>query len=155
MAFLTRRRGKTGLLPIAIVRLCCQLVFPVLLAGFTGSVAGGQPIDEYHTKAAFLYNFIRFVDWPPEAFQTPNDAFAICVLGHDPFGQALNDAVADKVVAGRSVIVRVVPDVYRRGRCQILFIGSSEPKEVASALRETRASCILTVGEADDFAMKG
>jgi len=51
-----------------------------LLAGFTGSVAGGQPIDEYHTKAAFLYKLHPFVDWPPEAFQTPNDAFAICVL---------------------------------------------------------------------------
>src|SRR3954463_9295730 len=115
MAFLTRLRAKKCGVPVSVRRLFFQLAFPVVLAGFSGLRAEGQPIDEYHLKAAFLYNFIRFVDWPSEAFKTPNDPFTICVLGHDPFGQALNDAVAGKVVAGRSVTVRVIPDVQRGG----------------------------------------
>src|SRR3954451_21787561 len=94
-----------------ILRFFCQPAFLILLGGFSRAVAGGQPIDEYHLKAAFLYNFVKFVDWPPEAFKTPGEPITICVLGHDPFGQSLNDAVAGKVVGGRSVAIRSMTEV--------------------------------------------
>jgi len=70
-----------------------------------------QPFDEYQVKAAFLYNFVRFVEWPSEAFQSSNEPIAICVLGQDPFGRSLEDTVAGRTIEGRSLAIRHISSV--------------------------------------------
>jgi len=62
--------------------------------------SGAAPAPEYQVKAAYLFNFGQFVEWPPEVWTTPNAPFAICVVGDDPFGRTLDD-----VVRGESVNV--------------------------------------------------
>jgi len=63
---------------------------------------------EFEVKAAFLYNFARFVEWPAETGHDPGTPFVIAILGHDPFGAVLDETVAGKTVGGRPIEVRRV-----------------------------------------------
>ncbi len=119
----------------------------VLLAG----VAGGQTTEEYQVKAAFLFNFARFVEWPPQTFRTVVDPMSICVLGPNPFGRALDEAVSGKSIEGRKFIVRQVTDITQTGNCQILFIGAREKK----VLQNAALVGVLTVGESEGFTAGG
>src|SRR5580704_7905559 len=74
-----------------------------------GARADALQLGEYDVKAAFLLNFARYVEWPPEAFQGATQALTICVAGQDPFGSALDDIVAGKTIGGREIVVRRLP----------------------------------------------
>lgn len=118
-------------------------------------VARAQVTDEYQVKAAFIYNFAKFVEWPPHAFKSPMDPIVICVLGQNPFGGALEEVVNGKSVEGRSFVVRQLSGEQAAAGCQILFISSSERKRLRGILGELKASGALTVGETDTFASEG
>jgi hypothetical protein len=131
---------------------CCQC----LLLGFAlASAASAQIIDEYQVKAAFLYNFAKFVEWPALTFKTDKDPVRICVLGQDPFGSALGDAVGGKTVLGRHFALSNISSAEQVTDCQILFISSSERKRLRSIFAELRTTGILTVGETEGFAAEG
>lgn len=115
----------------------------------------GETTDEYQVKAAFLYNFAKFVEWPPGVFKTAKDPILICVLGHNPFGNALEEAIRGKSIAGRSLASRQVSDTESAGACQILFVGSADGKHFRSLLDSLKSMGILTVGEAPGFATDG
>jgi hypothetical protein len=87
--------------------------------------------DEYQVKAAFLYNFAKFVEWPPATFANPQDPIGICIVGQSPFGLTLDDTVRGKKIGERAFAVRSVPDTQQPNRCQIMFIGASERKRTA------------------------
>src|SRR5580692_10535365 len=93
-----------------------RLLLGVLLA----SVASAQTMDEYQVKAAFLYNFAKFVEWPPLTFKTDKDPVRICVLGQDPFDGALGEVVGGKMVLGRRFVVTDVANATQAADCQIL-----------------------------------
>ena len=90
--------------------------------------------DEYPVKAAFLFNFAKFVEWPADAFKGPDDPIAICVLGQNPFGGALEDVVRNKTVANRAFVVREVSNAQQASKCQIVFVTASERKRFRSLL---------------------
>lgn len=125
--------------------------FGIALGALLPAMAGGQTTDEYQVKAAFLFNFAKFVEWPPQTFKSPGDAMSICVLGPNPFGRSLDEAVDGKSIDGRSFAVRQVADIQQAGGCQILFIPSGQKKRPA----ETAMAGVLTVGESDGFAAGG
>jgi hypothetical protein len=128
----------------------------LLLLGVTLALtASAQTVDEYQVKAAFLFNFAKFVEWPPLTFKTDRDPVRICILGQDPFGSVLKDAVGGKTVLGRPFVVTEVADTNQAAVCQILFIGSSERKRLRSIFAALRTMGILTVGETDGFASQG
>jgi YfiR/HmsC-like len=133
------------------VRLITVACAGMLLA----SGVHGQAMDEYRVKAAFLYNFAKFVEWPPEAFKTPKDPIVVCVLGHNPFGGSLEDVIRGKSIDGRAFAYRQVSDAAEAGACQILFVSSSEGKRFRSLAGTLKAAGILTVGEAQGFASDG
>ena len=134
----------------------CRLAFLSLAAAIGYVHADGPAVaDEYQVKAAFLFNFAKFVEWPASAFKGPTDPIAICVLGRDPFGTALDDVVRNKTVANRGFVVREVSDAQQASNCQIVFVAASERKRFRSLLEELRGHSILTVGEADDFTASG
>ncbi len=114
-----------------------------------------QSAEEYRIKAAFLYNFAKFVDWPPKAFKGPSDPIVIGVLGKNPFGDSLNEAVAGKTFGGRAFQVREVADAQQAAACQIVFISSSERKRLATLFSQLGNSAVLTVGDTDNFAALG
>ncbi len=121
--------------------LCAQATFP----GF----------DEYQVKAAFLYNFAKFVEWPPGTFANPTDPIGICIAGGDPFGSTLDTMVQGKKIGERVFAVRRIADTQQPKGCQILFIGSTEWKRIRSLLEALKGAAILTVGETDDFTAEG
>ncbi|MEO8098893.1 MAG: YfiR family protein [Acidobacteriota bacterium] len=110
---------------------------------------------EYQVKAGFLFNFTKFVEWPPDTFRGPEDAIKICILGQDPFGSGLRDAVKDKVVANRPFVVRAVSSLQQATDCQILFVSASEQKRYGSVLEELKLHSVLTVSEAQNSTTSG
>ncbi len=114
-----------------------------------------QTIDEYQVKAAFLYNFAKFVEWPPQAFKNSTEPIGVCILGQDPFGQALEEVVKGKQIDGRALVVRNISGARQAGDCKILFVSSSERKHLASILTAVKATSVLTVGEMENFAAEG
>jgi hypothetical protein len=117
--------------------------------------ATGQVIEEYQVKAAFLYNFAKFVEWPSQAFETPRDPIMICVLGHNPFGNALEEVIRGKSMGGRAIVFREVNDIEQANTCQILFVGAANNKRYRSLCVNLKPVGILTVGEAQGFAVGG
>jgi hypothetical protein len=127
------------------------IVLGILLLG----TVRGQTPDEYHVKAAFLYNFAKFVEWPPEAFGTPHDPVVICVLGKSGTEGALEEAVHGRVLGERAFVVREVSDTETGRGCHFLFVSSSERKRLRSIREFVHGSGTLTVGESPGFATEG
>jgi hypothetical protein len=133
-------------------RVCIRTVIVAL--AFVASVAvAGEEVGEYHVKAAYLFNFTRFIDWPPAAFATPDASFAVCVLGPDPFGTALADVFAGETVGGREVVVRRIGEPAEARGCHIVFTADLALAGAIAAALEKRP--VLTVGDGEAFARGG
>ena len=116
--------------------------------------AGTSPtIDEYQLKAAVLYNFAKFVEWPPETFQGPADPITLCILGENPFGNGLDQTIRGKSIGDRKITIRQISDGRQVTGCQIVFVGSAERKRLRALLAEGRSSGVLIVGDSENFAL--
>jgi hypothetical protein len=126
------------------------------LAVGSGDVAA-QPVivSNYKLKAVFLYNFAQFVEWPPTAFPTAQTHLIIGVLGEDPFGGDLDQAVRGEKVGTRQLEIRRYKRVEDIGSCHILFISPSEESRLDEILASLAGRSILTVGDGDDFSRRG
>jgi hypothetical protein len=127
----------------------------LILAGFLPlSVLAGAVPGEAEVKAAFVFNFIKFVEWPSSAFRSPEDPILLSVLGNDPTGDALA-SLAGKKVSGRRVVVRKVPVLAGLERCHVIFVGASEKKALAPVLHAAQGWPVLTVADFEGFAGRG
>jgi hypothetical protein len=111
--------------------------------------------SEYQVKAAFIYNFAKFVEWPADRPIPEDEPFVITVLGQDPFGGVLDESLRGKSVAGRQVKVRRVTRTEEVGHSEILFISDSEGEQLPRILKQFERDAVLTVGEMDGFAERG
>ncbi|HZT43866.1 MAG TPA: YfiR family protein [Chthonomonadaceae bacterium] len=127
-------------------------LLPVLILLLAGSASPAQEggSREYEIKAAFIYNFVKYVDWPSD----PGPNIVLGVYGKDPFGSAL-DAVNGKTVRGKTLVVRRLSDRRDITRVQILFICNSEKDRLRSILDSLRGDSVLTIGEMPNFAQNG
>ena len=132
-----------------------RLMAMVLIAIADLAGAADPVPEEYQVKGAFLLNFTKFVDWPPQVFKGPGDPIAICILGQNPFGPGLDRAARQTVVGNRTVSVRQVSDGQQASQCQIVFMGASERKRLRAWLEALQGSSVLTVGESDGFLANG
>lgn len=128
-----------------------RLLGAVLLActGLAAAPPAGA-VTEYELKAAFLYNFASFTEWPPKAAP----GMAVCVAGQDPFGSVL-DGLKGKIVQGAAIEVRRVSTPAEARACRILFIGMLDDSELAALLAALRGSPVLTVADSRDAARRG
>jgi hypothetical protein len=110
--------------------------------------------SEYQVKAAFIYNFGRFVTWPARA-DNQESGFAICVLGQDPFGVALDAIIAGKVLDGKPVVTKRIARPQDAADCRILFISSTESNHLQEILTALAQAPVLTVSDIPDFLRKG
>src|SRR5690348_13174827 len=94
-----------------------RLGVAVLLGASLLGRASGQEIEEYQMKAAYLYNFVKFVEWPAQSFASAASPIAMCVLGEDPFAGALDEVVRGKTAGGRAVVVRPVAELEGAMSC--------------------------------------
>lgn len=125
------------------------------LSSAKGRSAEVQTAGEYQLKAAFLYNFAKFVDWPPKAFPSPGTPISLCVLGADPFGADLERTIKNETVGGRPFVIRRFDTVQESGGCHILFISLSEKDRLGRVLAPLRNLPVLTVSEWSDFTQTG
>lgn len=130
---------------VSIGLLCLALS----LAGF----ARATTPQEYQVKAIFLLNFTQFVGWPTSG--DDNRPVAICVLGEDPFGHYLDDALRGERVDNRTLVVRRYQHIEDVTGCEILFISQSETPHLDAALARVKDSNTLTVSDARDFGEHG
>ena len=126
-----------------------------LLLPLMVSFAQESPPSEYQLKAAFLFNFAKFVDWPPEAFTSTNAPMVIGILGEDPFGPDLENTIHNKSIAGRAIVHKRVTSLAEARSCHILFISSSEKKRLPEIFGNLRGASVLTVSETDTFTELG
>jgi hypothetical protein len=110
---------------------------------------------EYQIKAAFLFNFAQFVEWPPEAFPEKATPLVVGVLGDDPFKGFLEELLRDEKAGNRPLRIEHHRRVEEIKQCHILFISNSESNRLAQILARLKDRSILTVGEADGFATSG
>lgn len=110
-------------------------------------------LEEYQIKAAFLYNFARFIEWPEKVF-TNNSSINLCILGEDPFNNNL-DTIHKKPVRDRILTVRRVNTVQEVRNCQIIFISASEKNNLMHILNELKGLSIFTIGDTEGFAQQG
>jgi len=126
----------------------------VLLAGLTVRAQDVGP-SEYQLKAAFLYHFAKFVEWPAETFPKPDSPFVIGIIGASPFDDALGRMVTDKTINGHPFAIRQLKNLSEIKNCHILFISSSERKRIAEILRASRGNHVLTISEIEQFLPAG
>jgi hypothetical protein len=118
------------------------------------SAAADEP-NEYQIKAVFLFNFSRFVEWPPALFKSPTEPFVIGILGTDPFGTRLDEAVRNERVGEHPILVRRLQSAEDITHCQLLFVDRSQGERLAQVLTAVRGQPILTVSELEGSAERG
>ncbi len=126
----------------------------LLLALLFVPVAGAQEL-EYQLKAAFLFNFVKFVEWPADAFAGEKSPLTICVYGADPFGGTLDNLVRGESVAGRGLIVQRPESSADLRDCHVLFVSRSERSRLGEVLPRVQGKPVLTVGDTDGFLKAG
>ena len=134
----------------ALIITCFGLA--LLLSGSLG--AEEKPPREYLIKAAFVYNFTKFVEWPEEVFQKDSSPFIICILGRGGLGEALR-TIEDKSVHGRNLEVRQCRTSADIGVCQLLFVAAGEKPRLPAIFEDLENRPILTVSDMDGFARSG
>lgn len=109
---------------------------------------------ESEVKATYLYNFGKFVTWPPDRVVAGNP-FEICIVGTDPFGKVLDATVVGERIGGRTIAIRRLSQMQQAGSCSILFVSSSEEARLAAILDSAHRFNLLTVSDLKHFAERG
>jgi hypothetical protein len=127
-----------------------------LLTPSAPRAATPSPAREHDVKAAFLYHFSQLVDWPAGA-ASPSEPFVIAVVGPDPFGTALDQALGGKSVRSQPLQLKRFASVgdLAGARVHVLFVGGSDPGFQARALEAVAGQPVLVVGETPGFAERG
>jgi len=131
------------------------LVVVVLITIPSPACGQSKVSGEYEVKAAFLFHFAQFVEWPSEAFQNPASPFIYCTIGEDPFRGELDQSLRGKNIGARTIEVRHIKQAQEVHGCQILFIGAGERKRSGEVMATAVGHAILTVGESEGFAQEG
>lgn len=140
------------------MRSAAELLRRLILAAWL--VLGGQPaladngLSEYQVKAAFIYNFAKYLEWPAESFATKDAPIQLCLVGRDVFGAPLA-AIEGRKAQGRELRVRrgVAGDEIRT--CHIAFVTYTEERRVAALLAQAAGFPVLTMSDIEDFAQSG
>ncbi|MFZ3209422.1 MAG: YfiR family protein [Geobacteraceae bacterium] len=132
-----------------------MILTATLLAGSTTLCRAdlAQHLSEYQVKAAYMYNFTKYVDWPSHLFSSEKAPINVCIIGKNPFGQAI-EALTGKVVRNRGIAVRHISriDDVKEKHCHILFVSGSEKAQMKQILDATGTTGILTVSDIASFA---
>ncbi len=144
MAILSRRYHA------AVFAICLAMLAPV-----NGVESQSARATEYEIKAVFLFHFTQFVEWPQTALPDPQAPFVIGVVGEDPFGSFLDETVRNERTDGHDLVIRRFRNAGDIGSCQVLFISRSEAPRLESILGALKGKGVLTVGDFEDFALRG
>lgn len=133
------------------------LAVSALLAGVSTRAVAQAPTGagEYEIKAAYLLNFTRYVEWPPEAFTSAGDPIVLGVLGQNPFGPALARTMIGRTSQGRPVEVRVLDGVSDAEDCHAVYLAADEQRLHPDIVGQIARRGLLTIGEGEEFVRRG
>lgn len=136
----------------AVLVLLLHLALPSMTRAAYGAGPEGSAVTEHQLKAAFLYSFAKFVDWPDEGSKGGAGTFLLCIWGHEQY-EATQLTLAGKSIRGQKLEVRPVRSAADAQGCQLLFISAAfEPSR--SALEQI-SGAVLTIGESAEFLRGG
>jgi hypothetical protein len=134
----------------------CRLIATLAAMVTVGSAVGAQtPSSEAQVKAAFLYNFLKFVEWPPDVFLTPQDSLIVGIVGGGSTADAAAQFLDGKPVQGRAVAIRRLKDEGPRPTVHAIFIGDADASRARRLLESVANAAVLSIGEREDFAEDG
>ena len=125
----------------------------ITAAVVTSALGEERKPGEYEVKAVFIYNLAKFIEWPDKSFDN-SPTLTLYILGEDPFGSEI-DAIRDKLIKGRRVVVKQIDSPDDLDNAGILFISSSEKERLRDILKSISGLPILTVGDTKSFAQRG
>ncbi len=145
--------GPTG--KLRRIALAGYLAWLGLLCQFSTGFSAELVSEEYQLKAAFLFNFAKFVEWPSQRFDTAASPIIIGVFGESPFGDALERLTRDRTINGRPILVRSVQSTAAARETHLLFFCADEDNHFPERSHALNVSNTLTVGESDAFGRRG
>jgi hypothetical protein len=125
-----------------------------LLVAFCATCCAQSDVAPTDVEAAYLYNFGKFVEWPPQVESNPAP-FTICVLGKDDFGPILDSLIANETIHQHNIVAKRMPTLANTDACQILYLGSSEQSRMTKDLDALKDKPILTVSSLTGFMDHG
>jgi hypothetical protein len=131
-----------------------MLLLSILLSPDRSHAQDSSP-SEYQVKAAFLFNFAKFIQWPEQAFSDSKSPFSFGVLGDDPFDGDLVRATREKILNGRPLVVKACRTLEEARNCHVLFISNSEKSRLKSIFQGLDGTHVLTVGDSANFVESG
>ena len=134
--------------------LIAVIVFSIIFSASQADplYAGPREYEEYEVKAAFLGNFLKFIDWPKRERDAGN--YRVCIYGSDPFGDHAGIIDGTKI-KGRTIQIKRPGSLRSLGECNLVFIASSERRRINSILESLRDLDIVTVGDTEGYAKQG
>ncbi|MBN1931851.1 MAG: YfiR family protein [Desulfobacterales bacterium] len=136
-------------------KLFIKVSIGLMLLFETHAYADSVLYREYLVKAAFLYNFAKFVDWPIEVFEDEHAPIYLCILGKNPFDDDVIQSIENKTVDGRKLLVETSKHAKDHSKCHILFISRSMEKEAKQILTDIKDRPVLTVSDIAEFTSLG
>ena len=136
-------------------RLLACLVLVLLSVLCRPAAAQDAQVSESDLKAAFLFNFTKFIEWPAEAFPREDAPVNVGVYGDEAFTATLRALLADKKAHGRAFNVKRLVNPADAKTCQILYFREGETRKMGAVYDAIKKLPILTVGESDDFLDQG
>jgi hypothetical protein len=110
--------------------------------------------QEHQVKAAFIFNIIKFVEWPEGFFKNQQAPIIISILGKDPFREAL-ETFKDKTINGRGIVIKRVHSLESLERSHVIFVSKSEKDSLREIIRLAGQLGALTIGDVKGFAQSG
>jgi hypothetical protein len=126
----------------------------VAAVALLASTAVGQDVTEPSLKAAFIYNFAKFTEWPLDVLPLAAP-FVACVLGDEPVGSTLERSIKGRLLSGRAISVSHVSPEGPLRSCHLLYISGVTATQAALILAAVRGLPVLTISDVDDFARLG
>ena len=131
------------------------MAFWVFLSASPRAFSQNEEGAEYLVKLTFLYNFTKFVEWPPGSYRDPGAPLVICIIGQDPFSQSLEGELRARTVGGHPVEVKKLSSNDKLGVCHVVFVPVTEKDHADRIVKGLKGSRTLTVGETKGFAAQG
>jgi ribosomal protein L16/L10AE len=155
----SRRSGRSffgiGARQIRRASVLSGVALSLFLLASPEALSQNEEGAEYPVKLAFLYNFTKFVEWPPGSYPAPHSPFLICIVGHDPFNQTLEAELRTRNVADHPLEVRTLKANDKLNACQIVFVPAPEKQQEDRIVSGLKGISTLTVGESEGFAVLG
>ena len=148
------RYGRTGhMIYLRNLRAAAFLLIAGIFIMAWASVVMAEEPSESQVKAAFVYNFPKFIQWPNSTLPSGESKMTLCILGDDPLVDSL-ESLTGKIISGRQLSVRRIKGPDDASRCQIVYIGKSERDQTRNILKGMKEG-VLTIGEMNHFASLG